>query len=88
LADQQKRSVGLHRVYPNRIWRTDRFTNGKLMIYCDDCAFDRDWPETNYRVVARCEICGTFDECNDKASSLLPVKKKDEPNEPAEDQVD
>jgi hypothetical protein len=55
------------------------------VIYCDDCAYERDWPETTYRVVAACEICGDYDECSDKASSLLPVKKKEEPQEEESD---
>jgi hypothetical protein len=58
------------------------------MIYCDDCAWERDWPETNYRVVARCEICGTFDECSDKAASLLPVKKHVEQTEEDDEQAE
>jgi hypothetical protein len=77
-----------HSVHQNRIRRQARFTNGKLMIYCDDCAYDRDWPETNYRPVSYCELCGKYDECNDKAASLLPILKKNAETDNKEDKKD
>ena len=58
------------------------------MVYCNDCADDRGWPETNYRVIGRCELCGDYDECNDKASSLLPAKKVAEPEDDAADDAE
>lgn len=51
------------------------------MIYCDNCAFDRSWPESNRRIVTQCELCGATDSCSDVATSRLPSKPRVEVKE-------
>jgi len=42
------------------------------MFYCNDCAKEKEWPETLYKSVGKCEICDKHNVCNDRPSSQLP----------------
>jgi len=42
------------------------------MFYCDECAKEKNYPETMGKSVGRCEICGKVALCNDMPSSKLP----------------
>jgi hypothetical protein len=57
------------------------------MIYCDECAFDRGWVESNRRIVTQCELCGRTDSCSDTPTSRLPKPpRKTEETEESDEQ--
>lgn len=45
------------------------------MFYCEPCRIARDWPESIAKSFGQCEICCEPKECNDRASSTLPLPK-------------
>lgn len=42
------------------------------MYYCEDCRFEKDWPQSMTRSQGRCEICNKTALCYDTPSSKLP----------------
>ncbi len=46
------------------------------MFYCNKCAEKLGYPETIFKSVGNCEICGSRAECNDRPSSSLPIPRK------------
>jgi len=46
------------------------------MFYCNTCAETNNWPESMFKSVGSCEVCGKHVECNDRPSSSLPRPKR------------
>ncbi len=46
------------------------------MFFCETCRKDREWPESMFKSVGPCEVCGKKSECNEVKSSLLPVRSQ------------
>jgi hypothetical protein len=44
------------------------------MFYCNKCAKENGYPETIFKSIGVCELCGHVTECNDMLSSELPPK--------------
>jgi len=45
------------------------------MFYCDDCAEKNKYPESLFKSIGDCEICGERKVCNERPSSSLPKPK-------------
>lgn len=54
------------------------------MFYCDPCRVKRSWPDSPFKSLGKCEICGTRCECNDVPSRHLPVPPAPPPAEVSE----
>lgn len=53
------------------------------MFYCEDCRFERNWPQSMTRSQGKCEICEKGGQlCYDVPSSKLPKSDKEEEPEP------
>lgn len=44
------------------------------MFYCDNCAKQKNWPESLFKSVGRCEICKSQSVCNDIHTTKLPIR--------------
>lgn len=48
------------------------------MFYCDPCADKHNWPQTMFKSLGTCEMCGAKQQvCNDTPSSRLPLPSED-----------
>lgn len=41
------------------------------MFYCDECAEKNGWPNTLFKSIGPCELCGKRTLCNERKSSEL-----------------
>ena len=48
------------------------------MYFCESCRQKRSWPESLYRSLGRCEVCGISQPCHSVAARNLPENKKEE----------
>jgi hypothetical protein len=42
------------------------------VFFCDPCAKRKDWPESMFKSVGPCEVCGNTRMCNEVHSGALP----------------
>jgi hypothetical protein len=45
------------------------------MFFCKTCETENGWPNSIFKSVGNCEMCGIYAPCNDVPSKYLPPAK-------------